>query len=309
MNIPMKNVIGIDIGGTKIAGGLVNSSGGVEHEFSLPTPAQEGSEAILATAIAVAERVREVALAEGRQVDACGVGAAGQIEWPRGRVRYASPTLKGWAGTEIAQVISARLGLPVAVDNDVNVLAAAEQRFGAGRGLDDVLFVAVGTGVGGALVLGGRLWRGATSTAGEIGTLLMDVSAARVPGAGPLAGKLESYVSGPAIAARYCEITGEHTVDLRAVAARAQAGDAHAIEVVREGAVLLGLALNGFLNTLDPQALIIGGGVPQIGDLWWGPLRETICANPMPGPASIRVLPAELSTHAPIVGAGALWMG
>lgn len=304
----MNNIIGIDIGGTKIAGGLVDSAGGVRFEHFLPTPAQAGSEAILATTAAVVERVRESARAQGIVVEACGVGAAGQIEWPRGRVRYASPTLQGWAGTEIAQELSEQLGLPVAVDNDVNVLAAAEQRFGAGRGLDDVLFVAVGTGVGGALVLGGRLWRGATSTAGEIGTLLIDAAAARVPGAGPLAGRLESYASGPAIAAHYCEAAGESGVDLRVVAARAQAGDERAVAALREGATVLGLALNGFLNTLDPQAVIIGGGVPQIGELWWEPLRAAIRANPMPGPAAISVLPAALSTHAPIVGAGALWM-
>jgi len=304
----MEYAIGIDIGGTKIAGGLVDRAGNVRHECAAPTPAQEGAAAILATATAVAERVRAAARNDGVAVVACGVGAAGQIDHVHGRVRYASPTLKGWAGTEIARELSQRLNLPVAVDNDVNVLALAEHRFGAGRGLRDVLFVAVGTGIGGALVLDGRLRRGATSTAGEIGTLLIDAAAARVPGAGPLAGRLESYASGPAIAAHYCEAAGESGVDLRVVAARAQAGDERAVAALREGATVLGLALNGFLNTLDPQAVIIGGGVPQIGELWWEPLRAAIRANPMPGPAAISVLPAALSTHAPIVGAGALWM-
>ncbi|MCX6019403.1 MAG: ROK family protein [Chloroflexi bacterium] len=302
----MDYAIGIDIGGTKIAGGLVDQEGRVFHEITAPTPAQEGSAAILETAFEVAQRVRAAAAESGAQVSACGVGAAGQIEFPRGRVRYASPTLKGWAGTEIAQTLSGRLGLPVAVDNDANVLALAEQRFGAGRGLRDVLFVTVGTGIGGALVLDGRLRRGSTSTAGEIGTLLVEVSAARM-GAGPLAGKLESYASGPAIAARYCEMMClDDAVDLRTVTVRAQAGDVHARAALREGAVLLGLALNGLLNTLDPQAVIVGGGVAQIGELWWTPLLETIRANPMPGPAGVLLLPAELATHAPIAGAGAL---
>jgi glucokinase len=300
----MHSVIGIDIGGTKIAGGLVDRDGGVRFETTAPTPAQEGSAAILATAAAVAERVRAAAENDGIHVAACGVGAAGQIDHARGCVRYASPTMKGWAGTEIAQELSQRLAMPVVVDNDVNVLALAEQRFGAGRGLCDVLFVAVGTGIGGALVLDGRLRRGATSTAGELGTLLVDAAAAQANPA-PLVGQVESYASGPAIAARYRSLTGD-AVDLRTAAARAQAGDANAVQALREGAVILGLALNGLLNTLDPEALIIGGGVPQIGELWWGPLLATIRANPMPGPAAILVRPAALSIHAPIVGAGAL---
>lgn len=298
--------IGIDVGGTKIAGGLVDRTGQVIHAISAHTPAREGSAAIMATVIDVARKVRAAAEAEGRVVSAAGLGAAGQIEYPRGRVRYASPTLHGWAGTEIAQILGDATGLPVAVDNDVNVLALAEQRFGAGRDFSDVLFAAVGTGVGGALVLGGRLWRGASSTAGEIGTLLVDVSRARADSA-VLAGKVESYASGPAIAARYEELAHpSEPLDLRAVAERARGGDAHAQSAIREGAVILGLALNGLLNTLDPQALIIGGGVPMLGELWWTPFVDTIRANPMPGPASIAIRRAELLTHAPIAGAGAL---
>ena len=169
-----------------------------------------------------------------------------------------------------------------------------------------MLFIAVGTGVGGALVLGGQLRRGHSSTAGEVGTLLVDVSRARADSA-VLAGRLESYASGPAIAERYCDLAQTiRLLDLRAVAERARQGDALAQAAVAEGAMILGLALNGLLNTLDPEALIIGGGVPMLGDLWWKPFVNTIRSNPMPGPSCIAIRAAELLTHAPIAGAGAL---
>ena len=298
-------VLGLDLGGTKIACGAVDRSGHVSHVQTAPTPAHEGAAAILKTMHVLGAAVRQSAEADGARVRAVGVGAAGQIDYARGRVRYASPTISGWAGAEIAQTLRAAFALPVAVDNDANVWALGEQRFGAGRAFQHVLYIAVGTGVGGAIVLNGQLWRGHSFSAGEVGTLLTEDGVAAA-GGGVLAGRLESYAGGPAIAARYCAKSGKSGLGLREVAALAADGDGLAREAIAESARILGRALCGLLNTLDPEALVVGGGVAALGALWWDPLTATIRANPMPGPAQIVIRTAELGTHAPIAGAGAL---
>jgi glucokinase len=203
----------------------------------------------------------------------------------------------------LADEFTAATGLPAVIDNDVNALALGESHFGAGRGFQDVLYVAVGTGVGAALMLAGQLRRGATWTAGEIGHLMADWDGDARCSCGRC-GHLEAYTSGPALAARYCAWTKRDTpLDLRAVAARAQAGDDTARRAIALGADILGRVLGGLLNVLDPQALVIGGGVAELGDLWWGPLTAALRANPMPGPAQIVLRPAQLGPDAVLVGA------
>lgn len=298
-------VLGIDLGGTKIACGAVDLSGRVTHVRTAPTPAHEGADAILRVMHTLGSAVRAEAEGQGARVRAAGVGAAGVIDYAHGRVRYASPTISGWAGAEIARTLRAAFDLPVAVDNDANVWALGEQRFGAGRPFQHALYIAVGTGVGGALVMNGQLWRGHSYSAGEVGTLLTEDSIA-ARGRGVLDGRLESYASGPAIAADYCARAGKHDLDLRTVAALAAAGDPLAVDAITAGAQVLGRALCGLLNTLDPEALIVGGGVAGLGALWWDPLLSVLRANPMPGPAQIDIRAAELGTDAPIAGAGAL---
>ncbi len=241
--------------------------------------------------------------AEQAAVVAIGVGATGQIDAARGVVGYAGPTMPGWTGADIGGAVRAAFALPVAVENDVNALALGEAMFGAARGLGSALFVAVGTGVGGALVLNGELWRGHSSSAGEIGRMLFDAAHASHD---PHGATIEAYAAGPAMAARYCERIGTTGLSLREVHARALNGDARAREVIGSGAAALGRVLASALNVVDPEALIIGGGVAALGALWWEPLLVALRANPQPGPAAIRVLPAALGTAAPLAGAGAV---
>ena len=144
--------------------------------------------------------------------------------------------------------------------------------------------MAVGTGVGGALILDGQVWRGRTCTAGEIAHVLVDWQGGRLCNCGQ-PGHLEAYAAGPAMAARYVELAGGSVAcDLREVHALARAGDVQAQAAIAEGATILGKALCGLVDTLDLDAIVIGGGVPALGELWWEPLLATLRANPMPGP-------------------------
>jgi glucokinase len=198
------------------------------------------------------------------------------------------------------------LKLPTFVDNDVNAVALGEHHFGAGRGYDAALYVAVGTGVGGALVLDGKIWRGSTWSAGEICHLVIDFDGKRRCSCGAT-GHLEAYTSGPAMAQRYRELSGtRESPDLKAIAAYARQGDSHALRAIAEGAQILGTTLGGVLNIFDPQLVVIGGGVPEMGDLWWRHFETALRANPMPGPANVHVRPAELGTDAAL--AGAAWL-
>ena len=307
--------LGLDIGGSKIAAGLVNTQGRLSLRHEVRTPAVDGPAAVLAAAAAAGRHVLQAARPAGLHVAGAGVGAAGQIDHTLGRVLYASATLPGWAGTAVRRELEDALGLPVSVDNDVNAMALGETRFGAGRQFADVLYVAVGTGVGGAIVLDGHLRRGATWSAGELAHLMLDQDGARRCNCGQT-GHLEAYAAGPAIAERYVELSLDATgaagagtrrvIGLREVAWRARSGDPLARQAIAEGARSLAQGLNGLLCALDPQALIIGGGVAALGDPWWVPLEATLRANPMPGPARVALHHAALGTDATLIGAACL---
>ncbi len=308
----IRYALGVDIGGTKIAAALVREDGTVSGRSTTPTPVASGASGILAAALDLSCHV--LAANPDMDVVAVGVGSAGQIDVARGTVTYASANLPGWAGLNLAAAFAAATGLPAVVDNDVNALAVGECRFGAGRGFRDLLCVAVGTGIGGAIVLDGQLHRGANWAAGEIGHLVAAWDGDQVCSCGRR-GHLEAYASGPALAARYRRLAAagaeagetrpptDSSSDLRDVAARAQAGDPLARRAIAEGAEILGLCLAGLLDALDPQALVIGGGVAELGEVWWRPLEAALRRNPLPGPAQIPLCRAQLGADSVLIGA------
>lgn len=321
---PPRRLIGVDVGGTKIAAGLVadDAYGTVLESLVRPTPAAQGPQAVLD---AIADAVAQ--LPGHRDTFGVGIGTGGVIDRRRGTVLSANSLLPGWAGTDLRSELSDRLRLPVVADNDVNVFALAEQTYGAGADCSSVLYASVGTGVGGALTVDGRLLRGAHHTAGELGHIAVPEAAGRICNCGR-AGHLEAVAAGPAIAARYRELAGDDgDTGLEEVAARARthaapstgtgnttgsaAGSgtrlAHlARTALAEGAAALGRTLAGLVNTVDPERVVIGGGVASIGDPYWRPLIADFTAELLPGPSAVRPVPAALGTRAAVTGAAAL---
>jgi glucokinase len=298
--------LAIDIGGTKIAAALVNREGVIVHRHVRATHAELGAPAILQTVFEAGREILDRAHREDVPVIGVGIGTGGQVNTDLGSISYASDTLPGWSGLPLADEVRKVLGLNVWVDNDVNAMALGELYFGAGRGYQEALFVAVGTGLGGAIVRQGQIWRGTSWTAGEICHMIVAIDGSRRCSCGAM-GHLETYTSGPSIAARYSELAGiSEAIDLPAVAARARDNDSLALQAIAEGATTLGIALGGLLNVLDPQLLVIGGGVPEIGELWWRPFESGLRANPMPGPARIALRRAELGPDAAL--SGAAWL-
>jgi glucokinase len=290
-------VIGLDLGGTKIAAALVAADGAVLARHTLPTPAARGAEAVLD---ALAESAHAV-WAPGAA--AVGVAAAGVIDPGTGTVTSATDTIRGWAGTALATGLATRTGLPVACDNDVRAAAATEL---ADLGDDGTLiYAAVGTGVGGAVAAGGRLLRGAGGIAGHLGHL-PSPEADGLPCTCGATGHLEAIAAGPAITAHYARLGGEPAGHLQTVAQRAAQGDPRATAAITLGARAAGRALGGLANALGPHRVVVAGGVPRIGALYRDALCAAFAAELMGPLRTLRPVPPRGGTDAAVLGAAAL---
>ncbi|WRS30653.1 ROK family protein [Actinomycetaceae bacterium MB13-C1-2] len=294
-------LLGIDIGGTKTSGSLVTDKGQlIGSPVKLPTPAAQGADAILGTAGRVARALLE---ATDEAVESVGVGAAGVIG-PDGVVVSATDLLSGWTGTDIAGSLSASLVLPVRALNDVHAAAVGEAAVGAGRGCRRVLVVAVGTGIGGAFVRDGLLDVGPGNVAGSVGHLFVPRGDGRLCSCG-VVGHAEAYGSGPSIESIYREWGGD-LLDLRQIETRMLEGESLASRAVAQGAEALGQALAAAANMVDPDCIVIGGGVANMGEPYLDIVRRVYRSCALPSARSLPLIPAKLGVSAAIVGA-ALW--
>ncbi|MET7514801.1 ROK family protein [Streptomyces sp. NPDC005480] len=290
--------IGLDLGGTKIAAALVAPDGTVLARHTRPTPAADGPDAVLD---ALADAARSVD--GGTEPGALGVAAAGVIDPVTGTVTSATDSIRGWAGTALAARLAARTGLPVACDNDVRATAAPElAAAGAGASL---VYAAIGTGVGGAVAVGGRMVHGTAGIAGHLGHV-PSPQAAGLPCTCGGTGHLEAVASGPGIAALYGRLTGRPVERLETVAERAASGEEPAVRAILTGAVAAGRVLGGLANALGPDRVVVGGGVPGIGPLYWDALTEAFTSELMPPLARLRPSRPLFGADAAVIGAARL---
>ena len=306
--------IGVDVGGTKVAAGVVDDSGTILARTRHPTPSADPADVEDVIASCVQE------LRTSHEVAAVGIGAAGFIDAERSRVLFA-PNLS-WRDEPLRDAVTARVGLPVVVENDANAAAWAEHRFGAGQGEPHLVVVTVGTGIGGGIVLDGRLHRGRYGIGAEFGHMQV-VPGGRRCGCGRL-GCWEQYCSGRALLREAREIAdvrrgyGARLLELgngrpegieaREVTAAAQEGDPAALDCFEEIGSWLGQGLADLAAVLDPGAFVIGGGVADAGELLLEPARRAFAAR-LTGASSrpaaeIRV--ASLGNDAGMVGAADL---
>ncbi|MEU1484664.1 ROK family protein [Streptomyces sp. NPDC005752] len=292
-------VIGLDLGGTKIAAALFASDGTVLARHTRPTPAGDGAAAVLDALAAAASEVDPDRLAT-----ALGIAAAGVIDPRSGMVTSATDSISGWAGTALGPGLANRTGLPVACDNDVRATAGPELAALAGRH-GSLLFAAVGTGVGGALAVDGRMLHGASGIAGHLGHL-PSAEAAGLPCTCGAGGHLEVIASGPGITAHYERLTGSPAGRLEAVAARAAQGERAAVHAITTGATAAGRVLGGLANALGPDRVVVGGGVPRIGALYGDALTAAFTAELMPPLRGLVPEPPLFGHDAAVLGAAAL---
>ena len=336
--------VAVDVGGTKIRAGSV-IDGDLAHVRSVPTPATAGARAVLDTIAEVAAAViaetsgsggagfgsggggaasgPDGAVSEPRAASEwrIGIGAAGVIDPATGTVVSATDSLPGWAGTDLVAELNARTGLPVRVVNDVHAHALGEAAAGASRTTSSSLLVAAGTGIGGGFITDGHLLTGRNSAAGHVGHVPSAAAAGLDCPCGGT-GHVEAVASGPTILATYRRLVlgSDHVAatpasansatapaNTRELAAAASAGDPLAVRAFEIGARALGSALGGIANVLSPEVIVVGGGLAEMDETWWVPLRAAFAAELIPATSGIELAKAELGQDAALIGAAGLW--
>jgi glucokinase len=312
--------VGIDIGGTNLVVGLVPADGGRPRGLRIrATEAARGGDRIVDDVVRMArESVQEVTGGDGgHRILGVGVGSPGPVDRASGRV-VTSPNL-GWRDYPLRDRIQALADWPVSVDNDANCATWGEYWVGAGRGTGSMIGVIVGTGIGGGIILNGELVHGASDAAGELGHTTVNFAGRRC--ACGNYGCVEAYASGPNIAARAREgleagteslLAGLVDGDLSRITAATVyeavvEGDPFASEVMTEAARVLGAGIASLVNTLNPEAVVIMGGVTRAGEVLFSPLRDEVRRRAFKVAAdACRILPAALPETAGVVGAAGL---
>ncbi len=306
----------IDLGGTKIACALGTARGEIVVDDAIPTLSHEGPEAVLSR---TADLVNKLAERAGRAPASAGMGVPGLADVDAGYTRFLPNLPTQWRDVPVRDILSPRIGCPVFLLNDVRTAALGELVHGLGRTANTMAFYALGTGIGGGIVIDGKLRLGPLGAAGELGhqTILPD---------GPLCGCgnygcLETLAGGPAITAqgvwlmlsgrapRLYELTdGDPArVTPREMAAAATAGDADVSDAIRRAAGYLAIGIANVIVTLHPDLVVLGGGVAQIGDRLFDTIRETVRRRVRMFPVDdVRILPSALGARAGVLGGIAL---
>ena len=308
----MAEAIGVDLGGTKMLVGVVASDRRVLYRATAPSRGL-GRDDLLASL----EREVDAARAEHPGAEAVGLGIPCTIDRERGRAILAVNL--DLADVPIRDLMAERLGMPVFVDNDANVAALAEHRFGAARGTRNAVMLTVGTGIGGGLILNGELYRGSVGAAAELGHTVVDLDGPPCQGNCPNHGCIEALASGTAIAREALGIAEadpdsalgralaeDASLDGREVTEAAKAGDERALGVLALVGRRLGAALSSFANIFNPDVIVIGGGVVAAGELLIGPARQELASRALPPMNETPVAPAQLGPEAGMIGAATM---
>jgi glucokinase len=309
-----RRTIGVDMGGTKLLAGAVDTGLSVHHRVQRTLTGLDQS-AVLDTAV---EAVEEARASAGGEIAAVGFGIPCLMDQRSGRgvIAVNLPL----ANVPFGDIMAERLGLPVFVDNDANMAALAEHRAGAARGTSEAVIMTIGTGIGGGLILRGELYRGGIGAAGELGHVVIDMDGPPCQGNCPNHGCVEALASGTALAREALRVAqerpdsglGRALADGRELAGPlvtelAHDGDEAAIGVLRTIGSNLGVAISSLVNIFNPEVVVIGGGVIAAGELLLGPARDEVAARALPpSKDEVRIVAAQFGVEAGMVGAAAL---
>lgn len=307
--------IGIDVGGTNVKIALVDNQGSILYSNSVPTRAEMGYEY---TVNNIKQAIKDL-INESKCTDIEGIGFdfPGQIDYKNGIVRLA-PNIPGWVNIPIAQIIEDEFKIPTKIDNDVHCAALGELKFGAGKDCENFICMTVGTGIGSGIVINGKLVRGASNAAGELGHIKLEMNGGPLCGCGDY-GCLEAFASGPSIvkmaeeyimggkSTKFREMANGNPITPFIVSEAAKQGDPVAKRIFTIMGEYIGYGLTSVVNLLNPEKIIIGGGVADAGDILLNPIRETIKKRAMSVAASaVEIVPAQLGNSAGVIGASLL---
>ena len=330
---PERTIVGVDMGGTKIAAALLRARLPAGAATAGPTELPAGPAElprVVERAIVPTDQSSAAACLEGlldciasvlgaaEGVAAIGLGVASTVDFAGGRIVH-SPNLP-LNDVALRDVVRERFGIPVVIDNDATVAALGEHLYGAGRGTREMLMLTLGTGVGGGIICGGRPYRGHSGSAGELGHITIDANGRQCPADCPNRGCLEAYVAGPAMAAAAVAeaqaqpasplgralLAGE-VVDARLLVRLAEGGDVGAVGVLARLGRYLGIGLTTLVNIFNPELIVVGGGAAAAGELLLEPARRELAARALrPARDEVRIVAAVLGPDAGFIGAAAL---
>lgn len=308
--------IGVDLGGTTVKTGLIDRSGKILAQSKLPTLADENPKAVIGQ---IVKSIQEVLPhAHGAAIAGIGIGSPGLIQNPGGIVK-SPPNMKNWDVVPLADEISKVFSMRVEVDNDANVAAVAEAKFGAGKEYPDFLFIIWGTGVGGGIIMNNQIYRGLTGGAGEIGHISINYDGL-LCNCGTK-GCVEAYVGQKYLSKRTVEKLQSHPeskilalvggdvekISPVYISKAAEAGDPLANDILVEAGTLLGVMIGGVMNTLDFRVTVIGGGVSAVGDFVYRAIHASVLQNVQkPLRDGIKIVRAQLGNDAGIFGAAGM---
>lgn len=308
--------IGVDIGGTNIKIALVDNQGNISYSNTIPTRAEMGYEYTVDNIKQAIRTLMEQTKETNDSIEGIGFGFPGQIDYQKGIVRLL-PNIPGWVEVPIAEMIEKEFHIPTKADNDVRCAALGELNYGAGKDCQNLVCITVGTGIGSGIIINGKLVRGASNAAGEIGHIKLQMKDGPLCGCGDT-GCFEAFASGPAIVAMAEDyIKGGKSTKFRELAdteitpyivsEAAKQGDVVAKRIFSIMGEYIGLGLTSVINLLNPEKIIIGGGVADAGDILFDPIRETIQKRAMPIQGSaVEIVSAQLGNTAGVIGASLL---
>jgi glucokinase len=306
------NVLALDIGGTKVAAGVVDGTGQVHSFLVAPSEADRGPVDGLERLFELGRR----AIAEsGHDISAVGIGCGGPLDAEAGTL-VAPPHLPGWLDVPVAALAAQAFDRPAFLENDGTAAAAGEHRFGAGRNARNLIYLTISTGVGGGVVIDDKLYRGSAGNGGELGHVTIDYKGRPCHGCGRL-GCLEAYVSGTSIAERAREavddsdgsstLAGLAEPTAQDVANAARHGDALAAALWDETVEVLACGLVSLVNLFEPEVVVIGGGVSRTGEQLLGPVRARVLEQAMsPAGAAASIVVSALGDKVGVIGAASV---
>ncbi len=309
MAISKRYAVGIDLGGTAVKYAIVEAGGEEIFSGKLPARAEEGAAAVKEQLVRAARACCEYARLHGVALLGVGVGTPGVVT-PEGVVVGGAENIPGWEQVDIAQLLSEATGLRTRVENDANLMALAETMFGAGRGASDVVFLTIGTGIGGGVLIGGHLFGGYRNRGTELGHITLKYDGE--PCACGSVGCFEHYASTSALVRRYkerCEREGQEVKarDGEALVALYHAGDRMAVESMEEHWDFVACGVASLINIFAPQKIVIGGGISEAGAFYFDAVRERVARRAIDVCAEgVEILPAELGNAAGRLGAAGL---
>ncbi len=304
--------IGIDLGGTNVKYALIDNEGVFHFDGILPSMAEVSAEAVIGQLAEAVSQVKKVAALNGIDLKGVGIGTPGIVDETGRIVVGGAENIRGWENIALAGRLEEISGLPVRMGNDANLMGLGETVFGAGRGASDVVFITVGTGIGGAVVIGGKLFAGYAGRGTELGHVPLIADGEKC--ACGSVGCLEHYASASALVRRFCDRMKRESpafdpgnVDGKYIVGLYRQGDAVAVESLDEHCDFLGHGIAGFINIFSPQKVVIGGGLSQAGEFYISKVREAAMKYSMRDCAvNTEIVAAELGNRAGCLGAASL---